>query len=153
MPRDPRNRRPASLALTPEQAAEVERIYAEVDRRVADLPTACRNQTVCCQFARTGQIPVLTLGEALHAARGLRASGRRSLPAAPSGSCPLLGQDGRCLIYRHRPLGCRTHFCAAAGGIVPRRLVADLIHDLEAVDSALGGQGARPLPAALAAVL
>jgi len=153
MPRQPRNRRSPPAELPPAHAAEVTRVYAEVDRRVADLPTACRKRTVCCQFARTGQVPVLTLGEAIYAARGVRASGRRGLPAALPGACPLLGKDGRCTIYHYRPFGCRTHFCAEAGGIVPRRLVADLIRDLEAVDTALGGDGPRGLPEAVAAAL
>ncbi len=42
-----------------------------------------------------------------------------------------------------------SDFCSAAGGPWARREVRDLIHELEAVDHALGGQGGMGLPAAL----
>jgi Fe-S-cluster containining protein len=89
------------------------------------------------------------LGEALLAAQGVRAAGRKHLKPHPDGACPLLGRDHRCTIYAHRPFGCRTHFCQAAGGMIPRRQVADLIQRLEALDEKLHGAGARPLEAAL----
>jgi hypothetical protein len=38
------------------------------------------------------------------------------------------------MIYESRPFGCRTHFCAKAGGMYPRKHVADLIQRLEAID-------------------
>ncbi len=60
---------------------------------------------------------------------------------------------GDCLIYEARPFGCRTHFCAAAGGPYARREVADLIHRLEAIDHSLGGDGASALPHALRVAL
>ena len=113
----------------------------------------CRGSTRCCRFRLTGEIPVLTRGEALVAARGVRASGRRQLKPHPEGACPLLGKDGLCQIYAHRPFGCRTHFCGPAGGVVPRRLVADLIQRLEALDEKLGGNGSRNLPEAVADAL
>jgi hypothetical protein len=37
--------------------------------------------------------------------------------------------------------------------VVPRKLVADLIQRLEAVDEKLGGEGSRGLPEAIAAIL
>lgn len=82
-------------------------------------------------------------------ARGLRASGRARPPERTDGVCPLLGADHRCLTYDARPFGCRTHFCAAAGGPAARRDVLDLIRRLEAVDESLGGDGPKPLPQAL----
>ncbi len=107
-------------------------------------------RTECCQFNLTGRIPHLTRGEALVAARALRASGRKSLPPALGGACPLLHpRTRRCLIYDGRPFGCRTHFCAAAGGPYARREVLDLIRRLEDVDHALGGNGPRELEPAL----
>ncbi len=62
-------------------------------------------------------------------------------------------ETGNCLIYEDRPFGCRTHFCAAAGGPVARRDVVDLIRRLEDVDLALNGNGPRPLQNAVADVL
>lgn len=96
--------------------------------------------------------PQLTKGEALLAAKAFRATGRKELPESKDGACPLL-KDGRCMIYADRPFGCRTHFCAAAGGPYPRRAVLDLIRRLEAVDRLLGGDGPRKIEAALADLL
>ncbi|MBA3832424.1 MAG: YkgJ family cysteine cluster protein [Chthoniobacterales bacterium] len=135
-----------------EQLAEVRRVYAELAARPVER--GCLRLTECCQFKRTGLTPYLTKGEALVAAQALRATGRKKLPNEINGACPLLHPDSsRCLIYADRPFGCRTHFCAAAGGPLARREVLDLIRRLEAVDAELGGDGARKLPVALAAAL
>ena len=48
---------------------------------------------------------------------------------------------GNCMIYESRPFGCRTHFCAAAGGPYTRSEVLDLIRLLEDLDHRLGGDG------------
>jgi Fe-S-cluster containining protein len=107
-------------------------------------------RTECCQFLLTGKTPYLTKGEAFVAAQALKATGRRALPVRQDGACPLLDPlTARCLIYDSRPFGCRTHFCAAAGGPYPRREVADLIHRLEESALRLGGSEARPLAAAV----
>ena len=126
----------------------VREVYAELAQR--PIERSCMRVNECCQFRLTGRTPYLTRGEALVAAKGLRASGRKELPAT-DGACPLLDERaGKCLIYADRPFGCRTHFCAAAGGPYARREVADLIHRLEAIDAELGGDGARALPHAVA---
>jgi Fe-S-cluster containining protein len=99
---------------------------------------------------------MLTKGEAMVAAVALRAAGRTRLPESvnpASGACPLLDKAGRCLIYDGRPFGCRTHFCAAAGGPYARREVIDLIRRLEEIDASLGGEGPRALPASVADAL
>ena len=94
--------------------------------------------------------PLNSKGEALVAARGFRATGRKELPDPADGACPLLRREtGRCLIYAERPFGCRTHFCAAAGGPYPRRQVLDLIRRLEELDRRLGGDGPRAIQAAV----
>ncbi len=62
-------------------------------------------------------------------------------------------QSGDCLVYHDRPFGCRTHFCAAAGGPVARREVLDLIRRLEKIDVDLGGNGPRTLQNAVAEAL
>ena len=129
--------------------AAVRQVYAELAER--PIERSCMRVNECCQFKLTGRTPYLTRGEALVAAKGLRASGRKELPIAPDGACPLLDQRvGKCLIYADRPFGCRTHFCAAAGGPYARREVADLIQRLETVDAELGGAGASALPHAVA---
>ncbi len=123
---------------------EVRQVYADLAARPIDRN--CMRVKECCHFKLTGRTPYLTKGEALLAAKALRATGRRTLPVNPTGACPLLdAQTGDCLIYNSRPFGCRTHFCAAAGGPYARREVIDLIRRLEATDESLGGTGPRLL--------
>ncbi len=134
------------------QLSEVRAVYAEVAAR--PIERNCTLRTECCHFKLTGRTPYLTKGEALLAARAFRATGRKQLPGREDGACPLLhAQTQRCLIYADRPFGCRTHFCAAAGGPYARRDVLDLIRRLEAVDAQLKGEGPRALPAAMADAL
>ena len=139
-----KTRRPPDTAAA---IANVRAIYAELATR--PIERACTMRTECCHFKLTGRTPYLTKGEALTAAKALRSTGRTRLPERTDGACPLLDPQGRCLIYADRPFGCRTHFCAAAGGPYARREVSDLIHRLEEIDAQLGGDGARPLPAAV----
>ncbi|HEX4641261.1 MAG TPA: YkgJ family cysteine cluster protein [Chthoniobacterales bacterium] len=131
---------------------EVRKIYSDLANRPIDRH--CVRLKECCHFKLTGRTPYLTKGEALLAARALRATGRRQLPTNPDGACPLLDpKTGDCLIYDSRPFGCRTHFCAAAGGPYSRREVIDLIRRLEAIDESLGGTGPRVLQSAVADAL
>jgi uncharacterized protein len=131
--------------------SEIKAIYAELEQRPVER--ACTRLTECCQFRLTGRTPMLTKGEARFAAQGVRAAGRKKLPSREDGACPLLGQNGRCMIYAHRPFGCRTHFCAAAGGPYPRKAVSDLIQRLDGIDESLGGDGPRPIQGAVADAL
>ena len=131
---------------------EVRQVYVDLAQR--PFQRNCLRKTECCHFKLTGRTPYLTKGEAVVAAKALRATGRKSLPETADGSCPMLQQEtGSCLIYEDRPFGCRTHFCAAAGGPLARREVLDLIRRLEDVDLALKGNGPRPLQNAVADVL
>jgi hypothetical protein len=132
--------------------AEVRAVYQELATR--PIERNCTLETQCCQFKLTGLTPYLTRGEALVAARGVRAAGRKELPKRTDGACPLLHpRTGKCTIYHDRPFGCRTHFCRAAGGPYARGEVVDLIRRLEKVDAMLGGDGARALPGAIAGAL
>jgi len=136
----------------PRAVAEVRAVYAELARRPVER--ACLARTECCQFQLTGRTPYLTKGEAMVAAKGWRAIGRKHLPESTDGACPLLNREnGHCLIYSDRPFGCRTHFCDAAGGPYARKLVLDLIRRLEEVDRQLRGDGPRKIQAALASAL
>jgi Fe-S-cluster containining protein len=131
--------------------AEVRTVYSRLAGRAPQR--SCESRTDCCRFRLTGRTPYLTRGEALVAAHAVRATGRRSLPEASGGECPLLDAAGRCLIYEDRPFACRSHFCSAAGGTYPRALVADLIAELDAMDDRLGGSGGVSLPSAVARAL
>jgi Fe-S-cluster containining protein len=131
---------------------EVLQVYADLAARPIDRN--CVRLKECCHFKLTRRTPYLTKGEAVVAAKALRATGRKTLPANPTGACPLLDEKtGNCLIYESRPFGCRTHFCAAAGGPSSRREVVDLIRRLESVDGSLGGNGPRVLQNAIADAL
>jgi Fe-S-cluster containining protein len=131
---------------------EVRQVYVDLAQR--PFRRNCLRKTECCHFKLTGRTPYLTKGEAVVAAKALRATGRKSLPETADGSCPMLRQEtGNCLIYEDRPFGCRTHFCAAAGGPLARREVLDLIRRLEDVDLVLNGNGPRSLQDAVADVL
>jgi len=148
-----KNSRSANEAKTLRREAleEVRAVYRELENRPVER--ACIRRTECCHFKLTGRTPQLTRGEALLAARALRASGRKAMPEHAEGACPMLRSDGACLIYQDRPFGCRTHFCAAAGGPYARAEVLDLVRRLEAVDVRLGGSGPRALPGAVAGEL
>jgi len=131
---------------------EVRQVYADLAAR--PIHRNCVRVKECCHFKLTGRTPYLTKGEALLAAKALRSTGRRALPVNPTGACPLLDpQTGDCLIYDSRPFGCRTHFCAGAGGPYARRELIDLIRRLETVDESLGGSGPRQLQNAVADAL
>ena len=131
-----------------EAARQVREIYAEW--RQHPLDRACAGVADCCRFRLTGRTPYLTRGEALVAARAWRAAGRKDVIVPADGSCPFLHPlTGKCRIYDGRPLGCRTHFCAAAGGQANRNEVRTLIQRLEQIDRHLGGSGAVNLPVAV----
>jgi len=131
---------------------KVRAVYADLANRPAERQ--CITRTQCCQFRLTGLTPELTKGEALLAAKAFRATGRKELPEREDGACPLLQPDtGRCFIYADRPFGCRTHFCEAAGGLIPRKRILDLIRRLEEVDRDLGGDGPHQIEAAIADAL
>jgi hypothetical protein len=136
-----------------ESLSEVRAVYRELERR--PVARDCVGRTDCCRFKLTGKTPYVTKGELLVLVDAVRASGRQRLaePTDAQATCPLLSDDGRCSVYEARPFGCRTHFCRAAGGPIAREDVRDLVHRLDDVDSALGGDGGRALPEALRAML
>lgn len=132
--------------------AEVREVYKDLAARPVERN--CTLRTECCQFRYTGITPWLTDAEAVLAVKALRASGRTRLPERTDGACPMLdGRTGKCIIYADRPFACRTHYCEAAGGPYSRKEVLDLIRRLEAVSATLGGDGPRPIEAALKAYM
>jgi Fe-S-cluster containining protein len=129
-------------------------VYADLEAR--PVQRDCIRRTECCQFKLTGRTPMVTKGEALVLATALRAAGRVRLPEsrdAGADACPLLDATGKCIAYRGRPFGCRTHFCAAAGGPYERAEVLDLIRRLTEIDEGMEGEGPRALHGAVAAAL
>lgn len=139
---------PSKIALLKPTLANVRAVYADLAQRA--VQRNCIRRTECCQFKLTGKTPQLTRGEALLAAQGFRASGRKELPQPTDGSCPFLqANTQKCIIYESRPFGCRTHFCQPAGGPVDRKDVLDLIRRLEQIDTELGGDGPHALTQAV----
>ncbi len=135
-----------------QECAEVQAIYTELAERPVERQ--CTRRTECCHFKLTGRTPLLTKGEAMVAALAWRRTGRTRLPSNASGVCPFLETaTGHCLIYESRPFGCRTHFCAAAGGPYARQAVIDLIRRLELVDASLGGDGVHKIDDAVGKIL
>ena len=130
---------------------EVRAIYADLAKRPVER--SCTRLTECCQFQLTGAMPMVTKGEAIVMAKAYRASGRTEFQERKDGACPLLTQQGKCMIYEARPFGCRTHFCTAAGGPYSRKEVIDLIRRLEVVDFKSNGVGPLPLPTAVKQIL
>jgi uncharacterized protein len=139
------------IADTDAVLEEIRAVYRDLESR--PIERFCERRTECCRFKLTGLTPQLTRGEALLAAKAFRATGRTKLTERADGSCPMLDAMGKCLIYEARPFGCRTHFCAAAGGPYARRDVLDLIRRLEEADRRLGGDGPSPIEAAIQRVL
>ncbi len=137
---------------TEDAVNRVKKIYADL---AANPPERnCTLLTECCRFQLTGRTPMLTKGEALVAAKAVRAAGRKELPEREDGACPLLhSYTSRCMIYEGRPFGCRTHFCEAAGGPYERREVVEFIHRLEDIDEDMGGDGPREITAAISGAL
>ncbi len=101
-------------------------------RREADADVPCGDCCACCStshFVDIGPEERDTLARVprklLFPAPGMPA-GHLVLPYDDRGRCPLLGEDGRCAIYSHRPLTCRTYDCrvfAAAGLDADRELI------------------------------
>lgn len=132
----------------PSAITAVKAIYQELAQR--PIERNCTLKTECCHFLLTGKTPFLTKGEALVAAKALRATGRKELSSRNDGACKLLHpRTARCMIYQDRPFGCRTHFCEAAGGPYARREVVDLIYRLEEIDHELEGDGPREIHSAI----
>jgi Fe-S-cluster containining protein len=110
----------------------------------------CPSSAECCHFERTGREPYATAAEWALIEEELLRQGRRLSSLRDDGACPFLTADERCLVYRARPLGCRTFFCALASPAqrVDRRLVTSLVRELEDLSGAMAGEArGRPLRA------
>ncbi len=79
-----------------------ERFGAEISCRPG-CDACCRHLSICA-------VEAAALREALHALPEAEAAfiARRAQPAGPDAPCPLL-HDELCLLYRARPIICRTH--------------------------------------------
>ena len=132
-------------------------LYARVDAVLDGW--GCDASTDCCRFGVTGREPYPTAVELAELERALLARGglpkRRTLAIVDERRCALLGDDGRCVVYRSRPFGCRTFFCERARDTVgqradealPRHAIAAFGREIVELSArfAPGDPGPRPL--------
>src|ERR1700728_689510 len=78
--------------LRREALEEVRAVYKALENR--PIERACTRLTECCHFKLTGRTPQLTRGEAILAAKAVRAAGRKVMPEHEDGACPLLKENG-----------------------------------------------------------
>jgi len=127
---------PAASPPDPRVAAALEALWAECDRRLADLGVRCRACGQCCDFPRRGHVLFAMKAEldvCLDWARRRLATDshemRRRLDA---GLCPF--QEGSsCRVHPVRPLGCRIFFCETDDAAQLERLAADLHRHLQSI--------------------
>lgn len=86
--------------------AELEGIYADLDRELATLRPLCQKSSRCCRFNDYGHQLWTTRVELDY----LVAREGPPPPGTPEGVCPYL-KDGLCGVRDHRMLGCRIYFC------------------------------------------
>lgn len=91
-------------AMSSEAFAELEALYADLERDLAALSPRCELSGRCCKFREYGHRLYATRLEVeyLESRHGAR-------PPA-DGACPYL-TDGRCGAREGRMLGCRVFFC------------------------------------------
>lgn len=106
----------------PEIIAEMERIYADLQREIEARGPVCWASGRCCNFGRAGHRLYVTGVEAALTVRGLATlsqtadGGRVSLTKATledaiaRDGCPFQ-RDNLCGVHPVRPLGCRVYFC------------------------------------------
>ena len=104
--------------LSEAASRDLEALYADLERELAELRPLCRQSSRCCKFKEFGhqlwttqlEIDYLVEHEGLP----------RDLAPAGEGVCPYL-RDGLCGVRDHRMLGCRIYFCDAgyAGAMGP----------------------------------
>lgn len=96
---------------------ELEVLYGDLDRELAELRPLCQSSGRCCRFKAFGHQLWTTRLELdyLVAHQGLPEG-----PPREEGTCPYL-KDGLCSVRDHRMLGCRIYFCdpSYAGAMGP----------------------------------
>jgi len=103
--------------------AWLEEMWAAL-RHEADADVPCGDCCACCSTSHFVHVGPEEVDALAHIPADLRfpapgmPAGHEVLGYDQRGRCPMLGDDGRCTIYEHRPLTCRTYDCrvfAAAG--------------------------------------
>ena len=84
---------------------ELQAIYVELDRELAELRPLCQSSGRCCKFKDYGHQLWTTRLELDYL---VEKEGKP--PALTEGVCPYL-KGGLCSVRDHRMLGCRIYFC------------------------------------------
>lgn len=90
--------------------ADVERLYDELDRRVAARNPVCINRGDCCHFDRFDHRLYVTSAELAYF---LARASEPVRPAESNQPCPYQVEN-RCTARAQRPSGCRIFFCDPA---------------------------------------
>jgi|GEM_PF-4082473 len=91
----------------------LERLYAHVTERLAELRLDCRACGSCCALRAWGHEVYVTGLEAACLRAWAREHGVAPQPSGPD-ACPYHA-DGACTVHPARALGCRLFFCRSAG--------------------------------------
>ncbi len=127
---------------------ELEEVYAEAERVVANSRAVCLARGVCCRFEEAGHDLYAT---ALEAEYALSRHPHRPEPEAP-GRCPYHRSSperpgGSCTAREGRPLGCRTYFCDAEPGAALEVEHETLLRQVRAIETKHGlPQAYAPFP-------
>lgn len=92
--------------LNDDAVADLDAVYADLDREVAAASPVCRASGRCCRFREYGHTLFLSRLEA----ERLLAAGLPAGADVGREGCPYQAQ-GLCTARERRPLGCRVYFC------------------------------------------
>ena len=127
--------------------AELEALYAELDRVVERSRSVCLARGLCCRFEEAGHDLFATGLEADFAA----ARRPDAPPPEAPGRCPY-HVEGRCTAREARPIGCRTYFCDPGGEEALAAVHEEFLGRLRAIERRHGRPRAYArFPALLAA--
>jgi hypothetical protein len=88
--------------------AELQSLYRDLDRAVAEHQPACTLSGRCCKFKEYDHTLFLSAPEAVLLVAD---AGPPSRPLDDGATCPWQDERGRCTAREARPLGCRVFYC------------------------------------------
>jgi Fe-S-cluster containining protein len=92
----------------PEVRSELEAVYAEASRAIAERGPACWASGRCCNFEKTGHLLYVTGLEVAYVVDSMPAA--TPIQSTNPGRCSLQS-DSLCGVHLIKPLGCRVFFC------------------------------------------
>jgi Fe-S-cluster containining protein len=93
----------------------LQELWHAIDGLVQSCSIVCSRldtcNMACCRAGISGVIPCVTRNE-MNAIRDFLKMRALSLPPFNVNQCRFFSEDGKCLVYEARPIGCRGYFCA-----------------------------------------